>query len=76
MLILDSNKHMIKSTKKMSTSEFNMKILGVVDVTPEIKHLEHIMDWYCLEESSHFSLNVIITLSNTNKDKKVKEYIN
>jgi ribosomal protein L7Ae-like RNA K-turn-binding protein len=44
MLILGNNKQMIKSIKKMSTSEFNMKILGVVDVTKKIKYLEHIMD--------------------------------
>jgi hypothetical protein len=32
ILILGSNDHMIKSTKKMLTNKFDMKDLGVVDV--------------------------------------------
>ena len=37
MLILDNNDHMIKFTKKMLNNKFNIKDLGVVDVTLIIK---------------------------------------
>ena len=37
MLILNSNDHMIKSTKKILTNKFDMKDLGVVDVITKIK---------------------------------------
>jgi hypothetical protein len=37
MLILGSNGHMIKSTKKILTKMFDIKDLGVVDVIPDIK---------------------------------------
>jgi len=33
MLILDSNDHMIKFIKKMLTKKFDMKDLGIADVT-------------------------------------------
>jgi stress-induced morphogen len=33
ILILDNNDHMIKSIKKMLTNKFDMKDLGIVDVT-------------------------------------------
>jgi hypothetical protein len=37
MLILGSNGHMIKFTKKILTNMFDIKDLGVADVIPEIK---------------------------------------
>jgi hypothetical protein len=37
MLILDSNVHMIKSTKKILTNKFDMKNLDVTDIIPGIK---------------------------------------
>jgi hypothetical protein len=37
MLILNSNDHMMKSTKKILTNKFDMKDLGVVDVITRIK---------------------------------------
>jgi len=32
ILILDSNDHMIKSTKKMLTNKFDMKDLGIINI--------------------------------------------
>ena len=37
MLIIDSNNDIIKATKRMLTSKFDMKDLGVVDVILGIK---------------------------------------
>ena len=37
MLIIDSNNDIIKATKRMLTSKFNMKDLGVADVILGIK---------------------------------------
>jgi len=37
MLILGSNDHMIKSTKKILINKFNTKDLGIIDVILEIK---------------------------------------
>jgi len=49
MLILDSNDHMIKSNKKMSSyqlNKFDIKNLSTIDVKLWIIFLKHLIDYY------------------------------
>ena len=48
MLIMGSNLEIVKTTKQMLSSRFDMKDLGIADVILELKFLKHRMDLYYL----------------------------
>jgi len=61
MLILDSNVHMIKSTKKILTNKFDMKDLDVIDIILGIK-ISKISNGLVLSQS-HYVEKILKNLS-------------
>jgi hypothetical protein len=88
MLILGSNDHMIKSTKKILINKFNTKDLGIIDVILEIKisktsneiilsqshYVEKILEKFFKDDNSTVKTSIDISVCmSKNKGKRINQ---